>query len=496
MLLDLDGTIIGGITSACCEYELIKELYRDDPRQQTARLGALREATVARMRRGIVRPGFQDFLRRATRLGVAFFVYTASADDWAGFVVPCVEAAMKFKFGRPLFCRSDCYGTYDTSFTKSIPRVLARVCLGLQRRSSRPRTRPPNSAPPNSAHMVVAASCKLDPSRVLENAVLVDNTPGALGTTGGRQLLCETYPYNYLHDVLEGVDVDTLHDKLPRVIEVLRSFQLFPSRDDADSFEAFAALYYSRLASAVARARPENEVSLAKDRFWSQLAEALEALPIHSPLGQAALPAVVNHFATRRVDVTAALRARSRQDAGMVRAGGAPNTAVQGGGPTAVQGGGPTAHQGGGPAHARKRIRQAAPGPALATTSPAPATTTSPAPATTTSPAHPASRIGELGPPRATAHLASRIGVLGPPRATAHPASRIGVLGPPRATAHPAFGSGTESPRALNAPTLSTSSVRSSPTLLGRAVTAGSPPPAAASAAGSPRSATGGAWTS
>lgn len=154
LLIDLDGTMIGRIGCMLCEYDLHRQLRTvaaaagggggqgpssSSPPSSSAAAAAsgvpkaVKDAMVARMRYGIVRPYLDQFcaLAKATP-GVELFVYTASDPEWAAFAVPCVEQAIGARFNRPILARNHCRPAPD--YSKSISHVAPLVLRALRPR--------------------------------------------------------------------------------------------------------------------------------------------------------------------------------------------------------------------------------------------------------------------------------------------------------------------------------------------------------------------------
>ena len=288
VLLDLDGTMVGSVTCAAAEHDLLRSVSQKDG---PARIRAARSDLIARMRFGIIRPGLQAFCRQADAAhGVELFVYTASDDAWAAHIVPCVEAALGVRFNRPVLSRRHCV----QHRTKSLARVAPVLARGL-------RGRYPGLAALKGAALRDA---------VVRRAVLVDNTPGILGDPAehGRLIVCPTYAYAYVYDVLAHVDPHAAHSRFQRIARTLLLFGLLPeaaaaaTRVPGATYQHFAAAYYSALAHMVARAAAGNASLLGAqgDRFFSALAAALLA-PRHNaltePLADADLRDVRRHMA-------------------------------------------------------------------------------------------------------------------------------------------------------------------------------------------------------
>jgi hypothetical protein len=266
LLLDLDGTLIGRISCAVCEYELVKFLHQDAPSDRTRALKAMRDALVARLRYGIIRPHVEAFCRSVKGMdpSVELFIYTASDTEWASFIVPCVEAALGTRFNRPIFSRAHCVavsrgpqGGFD--YKKSVVKVLPAVFRALKKRYPALRS----------------------VRDLMQHAVLVDNTPDVMlnPAEAARLLACPTYAYNYVYDVLARVNIDVLHRHFARLIPVLVRAGLFPQASSLahpiTNYQMFAAAYYAHLGKTLADAHAPNSDVLRGDRFWVRLLHAV-----------------------------------------------------------------------------------------------------------------------------------------------------------------------------------------------------------------------------
>jgi hypothetical protein len=239
-LLDLDGTLIGKVSAVVCEYEVARMAGRKE-------LRTFRESLVSRLRYGIIRPHVHAFCKQAAASSgrVQLFIYTASEATWAAFIVPCVEAALGFKFNRPLFTRSHCIGPENK---KSIAKVRPAVFARLRK----------------AFHLSHAHD--LD-----GQIVMVDNTADVMLDPSDPLIVCPTYAYTYTYDVLGRVDIDTLHRRFTRIVPCLTRAGLFPAvARPPTSYQEFAALYYERLASMMSDTLAANSAALASDHFWAR----------------------------------------------------------------------------------------------------------------------------------------------------------------------------------------------------------------------------------
>lgn len=266
MLVDLDGTLVGKVNAAVCEYDILRKSAAVQGGSNAAHAKAVRafkESLVARLRYGIVRPHVEAFIKQAQRMNppVEIFIYTASDPQWAAVIIPAVEAALGVKFNRPLFTRQHCI---------SAPPHMAAVGGPMTIRKS-------------IAHVLPAIYTRLKKKYSLRsindlrgNIAIVDNTHDILAdpTERSRLIRCPTYEYTYLYDVLCNVDVNTLHRRFSRLIPVLSGFGMFPGKVPADtirSYHQFAGEYYARLANAINDSLTNNARYLSTDRFWAHL---------------------------------------------------------------------------------------------------------------------------------------------------------------------------------------------------------------------------------
>lgn len=258
MLLDLDGTLIGKINTAVCEYELMKVTEKKHGRAAKA----FRDTLIARLRYGIIRPHVEAFCKHAQQPAEAMemFVYTASDAEWAAFIVPCVETALGIKFNRPIFARNHCLNVSPPGTTPDYKKSIAKVAPTI---FARLRKKYP------MLHSV---------KDLTDRMLLVDNTPGIMADAAehARLVVCPTYSYSYTYDVLGRLDVNVMHRKYARVIlPMLVRFGMFPPKSNPQSYQQFAALYYDRLAKILAESQASNLAALAHDRFWAHLLHAL-----------------------------------------------------------------------------------------------------------------------------------------------------------------------------------------------------------------------------
>jgi hypothetical protein len=320
ILLDIDGTLLGKVGSILCEYDLHRTLgigraiseksskskSKSKSKTSTSSKGsfvgkAVRDTIVSRLRYGIIRPHVLEFCRGAQAIpGVELYVYTASDPTWAAFVVPCVEEALGIRFNRPIFTRTHCIHVRSSKnpntllIRKSVDRILPLIIRSLKKTGKYG-----DLVTHASALASVRTSRRSESTRVAkmemdlfsDRVILVDNTPDimAYAKDADRLVVCPTYSYQYLYDVLTHMNVDVLHTSFQQIVPVLQRNGMYPSTSMShdhktkriDSFGRFAALYYRHLSLAFEASADGNDVSLAKDRFFLRLLNGLVALMRH-----------------------------------------------------------------------------------------------------------------------------------------------------------------------------------------------------------------------
>jgi hypothetical protein len=275
LLLDLDGTIVGRVSAIVAEHEALSLALAGGSAAATR---MMRASVVDRLKYGTVRPHFDTFCRHATAAGsnVELFLYTASDDRWAAFLVPCLEAAVGVKFNRPIFARKHCVAA-GGELRKSIARVLPTVFTRLKKKYGLPN-----------------AAC------LRQRIALIDNTPSVALTDldATRIVRCPTYDYSYVYDVLGRVDINVMHRRYLRLAAVLERHSLFPASGAAGAllpssagalvsragqppasqssmrFQQFLQLYYARLSEQLGATLAANRAAL-RDTFWLSLLSAL-----------------------------------------------------------------------------------------------------------------------------------------------------------------------------------------------------------------------------
>jgi len=254
LLIDLDGTVVGSVDHLATEFNLHTDALRS-PSKQTKRSSRIkpcvRESIVQRLTsEGVLRPYFVEFAR--TCQNCELFVYTAGSDEWAAFIVPCIEAVLKTrKFNRPILSRSKCIANADGTYRKSTKLVKPFVYRAL-------RAKYPALTSPD----------------MLDNRImLIDNTPDVL-IERNQTIYCSTYSYFHAYDFLANITPKELRENFGRIVSMLPFVD--PHTTTYESIPLFMAAFYSALAQDAKHMISEKNVKMLKDRFWKRFQAVLE----------------------------------------------------------------------------------------------------------------------------------------------------------------------------------------------------------------------------
>lgn len=272
IVIDIDGTIVGSVAHLMTEFEVhvLTHTHAAASTSSThstssSRCGRkqMRDSIVDRLRYGIIRPQFAEFVRWCQReRGHEIFIYTASTLPWASFLVPCIEDAIQSPsspaqtqsrrsaptFNRPIFARNRCLVTESGALRKSIDRLRPQIFGALKGRYPDLRS----------------------PDMLTHRMVMIDNTADIMATARDAQTLvvCPTYQFLYAYDVLTTLTPALLHGKYAAIAQMLH----IPCTGVHD----FLAAYYAILArEAAAASSSSNLRAMRKDRFWSVMRDAL-----------------------------------------------------------------------------------------------------------------------------------------------------------------------------------------------------------------------------
>lgn len=252
VLLDLDGTIIGDINAAVCEFEILTSYCPQKLPVFKAMLSSQLKST------SIIRPGFDTFMKALQKRDIDVFVYTASDTKWAKFLVPLIEQAVGVPFAKPLFTRTHCKFS-NGNYIKPCKAVMASMCASMKKRN-----RPGIQNVADLADRVMYVD---------NNDVIRRDVPYA-----PELVLCPTYDYRLDHDVLRLVPENVLAVHWQGIYGKLVQYELMP-RFSGVSKDTMRIAYYKSLAKALSSQRVANKVYVT-DVLWLTLRQVFER---HNP---------------------------------------------------------------------------------------------------------------------------------------------------------------------------------------------------------------------
>lgn len=251
IVLDIDGTIIGDISLQVCEWEILSKFHPKKLRQ-------LRLSIIQQLQSGMLRSGLSDFLSHIKKEyeHTEFLLYTASEEKWAQFLIPCIEAACGFKFGRPVFTRKDCVHV-SRNITKSLSKISSKLLKTYKSRYP---------------------SLKNTKS-IVKNMIMIDNNNLLCSKEVNRCIECPTYNFMLPYNVLQHVEDQVLQKDYPTVASILSKYDMFPSQSlshvDTLGYFGMMSAYYVSLARAMKS--KASAVKHKKDAMWFHVASDIVA---------------------------------------------------------------------------------------------------------------------------------------------------------------------------------------------------------------------------
>lgn len=124
-VLDLDDTIIGNIRPQLYEYIIVSHLQKQNSKYYIKQL-------ENDLDKGLLRPFFKEFVYCLKQKKINTFIYTASSEQWAHFIIPIIEKHINYKFRRPIFTRSNMIPKHKI-LMKSIDKIKPVIFNSLKR---------------------------------------------------------------------------------------------------------------------------------------------------------------------------------------------------------------------------------------------------------------------------------------------------------------------------------------------------------------------------
>ena len=242
IVLDIDGTIVGDVTYQVCEWELLHHL-------QPSRLKQFKQTLMRDLGNGLIRPHFADFATslKSYHEHVELFIYTASDDKWAQFLVPCIEQVTGITFNKPIFSRKHCIPS-SGSINKSLNDIAKTIHGRLKKKYGQ-------YMPPQK--MLLKNMCIIDNNNVLTDA-------------HHKCVLCPTYSYIHPYDVLKHLEEDLIEKEHKFVAKLLSSYGIITRQHDTTT--TMLSDYYSHLGRAYKASTSRQN---ANDEFWHQITQRI-----------------------------------------------------------------------------------------------------------------------------------------------------------------------------------------------------------------------------
>lgn len=237
IVLDLDGTIVGDVLFQVLIYELskIKELNIKFNRKQF----------IQKLKKEIVRYGFRTFIKNLHN--TEFFIYTASENKWANYIIKCIEDALGIKFNRPIFSRDYCIIDVDNNIIrKDIEKIKHKICTTLEKKYKHLNT-------------------------ILPNLMIIDNTYDIYDDKSKSILIkCPTYNYKLLENLPIHIDEKIYNNHSNLINEYLNKY--FNLNIDGNDYLEFQKKFYSFYIRYIDHIKKKN----IKDTFFIDILKIIK----------------------------------------------------------------------------------------------------------------------------------------------------------------------------------------------------------------------------
>lgn len=246
-LIDLDGTIIGDISPQVVMWELSKKCAKAVPIKHN------NVALQEKLKNGIVRPHFIDFMKYLQSIDALVYVYTASEKSWANFVISQIEHAYNVKFERPIFTRMNCSLEYK-EYKKSLHFITKQLEKAIRKR--------------HASHFQVFGDVK-------SHVTIIDNTNVYHHHDQSSLVVCPTYTFQYpenLGCVASYVQFKEYEQQINDCLS--RYIQGYTATSDYWTFQKRMAVLY---VNSITRMKQ----TMSQDNFFENLLKFVKVHPKH-----------------------------------------------------------------------------------------------------------------------------------------------------------------------------------------------------------------------
>ena len=236
-IFDIDGTMIGDIRPQVVVYDILNEI-----KHLTKGTKKLYESSdfEYKLKNGIVRPYLINFINDIKKQYhyVEFFIYTASQNQWALYLIKAIEKALDIQFNRPIFTRNDCM-YINGEYRKSLARIKGRIFKTLKRKYS-----------------------DYQPSLMKDHIVMIDNSK-VFQPNDENIIYCPTYTFKYPEN-LPAIISREIYEKYYKIINKYTSHIPLTS-----NYLKFQKYYYQNYINDLIKMKTTD------DRFWILLKDIL-----------------------------------------------------------------------------------------------------------------------------------------------------------------------------------------------------------------------------
>ena len=239
ILLDLDETIQGDVSPQLVEYNLIEKMKKTV--DGCSKLKQDKSHLYTDFNDGLLRPNFKRFIVKMQKRfpNVEFFVYTASEDKWAQYIVKHIIQHSLIKINTKVFTREHCILDYDSKkYMKSISHVTPLIFNILKKKYNLVTT----------------------PKYQFKHIYLIDNNFVLYDNEKHHLIKC--------HDYKKSVIIDQTRNIPKHIIQ--KEFQLlstFLLHRNSNSYFEFYENYY-RLLNYSNQKEKFQRIIYRKDSFW------------------------------------------------------------------------------------------------------------------------------------------------------------------------------------------------------------------------------------
>jgi hypothetical protein len=233
ILLDLDHTIQGNIQPQLEEFHLIQYINTKILHNTKTTLKQSKDHLIRDFMKGVLRYHFKGFISRMRSRfpNVEFFVYTASEDSWAKYIVKVIESVINIRLNKRIFSRSDCVLNQSNGLTKSVNKLKPEL------------------------FKILKSKYKLKSNFEFKHIFLIDNNYVLNENENHMLIKCPNYTTTINIDLTRSVPIDVIRNNLKDISMYIFGY-----------YENNLNIFFKKIHT------KSLNIKLTKDTFWeSQL---------------------------------------------------------------------------------------------------------------------------------------------------------------------------------------------------------------------------------